>query len=72
MDMMGRLAAIESRYEELNEAIADPSALSDMDNCTRLTKEHAEVWQAESDAIAGASSDNFRRLFSLSSGWPEL
>jgi peptide chain release factor 1 len=41
--LLTRFSEIEERFEQVNEEIADPSALSNMDRYTKLTREHAEL-----------------------------
>ncbi|MBI5014162.1 MAG: peptide chain release factor 1 [Deltaproteobacteria bacterium] len=41
--MLQKLSEVEDRYEKLTRELSDPSAFSDIDQYTRLTREHAEL-----------------------------
>lgn len=41
--MLSKLSFLEGKYNELNEMIMDPNLINDLDEWTRVMKEHAEV-----------------------------
>ena len=43
MDLMGKLASLAKRYEELNRLMAQPEVLDDIPQLQRYGREHAEL-----------------------------
>jgi peptide chain release factor 1 len=43
VNLLQKLSEVEDRYEKLTRELSDPSALADLDQYTRLTREHSEL-----------------------------